>query len=340
VIAGNETAPSGSGGGIYFQGPPGTLEIVNSAIAGNEAAVLGGGIYANSTSAASLERSSVSGNRADNAGGIAMVGAGMTLTRSRVRRNRAEQSGGGAAAVSGGGLTLSRTTVSRNRAGTDAGGIEVNFNTSTLTVLESTISNNEALTGDGGGIRMVNGTHGFENATISGNRAGDDGGGFFTGTVSLMTPEVSANSTTIARNVADADESGAGAGGGFFQLNGSIVLSNTIVGENQDLGTATAPDCAGSITADYSLFGTSTGCTVATGANNITAAPLLKPLDDYGGPTPTHALRGASPALEAGNPNAPGSGPTTCAQEDQRGVTRPEGDFCDIGAFEKRQPEA
>lgn len=337
-IAGNEATPSGSGGGIYFQGP-GTLTVVDSAIAANEAAIVGGGIYANSTTMASLERSSVGRNRAENAGGIVMVGAGMTLTRSGVRRNRAEQSGGGLAAVSAGALTLSRTTVSRNRAGTDAGGIEVNSNNSSLTVLESTIANNEAVTGDGGGIRMVNGTHAFENATISGNRAGDDGGGFFTGTASLMTPEVSANNTTIARNVADADESGAGAGGGFYQLNGSIELDNSIVGENLDLGTVTGPDCAaGAITADYSLFGTTMGCTVAAGTNNLTAAPLLSPLDDRGGPTPTHGLPGTSPATDAANPNPPGSAPGTCAMEDQRGVTRPEGLNCDMGAFERRQP--
>jgi hypothetical protein len=75
-------------------------------------------------------------------------------------------------------------------------------------------------------------------------------------------------------------------------------------------------------------------------ANNVTAGPLLRPLGDYGGPTPTHSLQPASPAIDAANPNAPGSGPTTCAQEDQRGVTRPQGPVCDIGAFERRPPGA
>jgi hypothetical protein len=57
-----------------------------------------------------------------------------------------------------------------------------------------------------------------------------------------------------------------------------------------------------------------------------------------GGPTPTHALRKGSAAVDAGNPAAPGSGPTACESTDQRGTKRPQGPRCDIGAFEREQP--
>ena len=56
-----------------------------------------------------------------------------------------------------------------------------------------------------------------------------------------------------------------------------------------------------------------------------------------GGPTPTQPLKPGSPALDAGNPAAPGS-PRACETTDQRGAARPASlgaGRCDVGAFEK-----
>jgi hypothetical protein len=61
--------------------------------------------------------------------------------------------------------------------------------------------------------------------------------------------------------------------------------------------------------------------------------PLLGPLRDNGGPTPTRALLGGSPAVDAGDPGA-------CPATDQRGILRTwDGDndgqaICDVGAYE------
>jgi len=57
------------------------------------------------------------------------------------------------------------------------------------------------------------------------------------------------------------------------------------------------------------------------------ANPLLGPLAANGGPTPTLALAPGSPAIDAAAACPP---PDT----DQRGVARPQGKTCDIGAFE------
>jgi hypothetical protein len=54
---------------------------------------------------------------------------------------------------------------------------------------------------------------------------------------------------------------------------------------------------------------------------------LLGPLADNGGPTQTHALLPSSPAIDAGDNNG-------CPPTDQRGVARPSGLACDIGAYE------
>ena len=51
-------------------------------------------------------------------------------------------------------------------------------------------------------------------------------------------------------------------------------------------------------------------------------------------PPATHALQSGSPAIDAGNPATPGSGGNACEPTDQRGVARPQGAACDIGAFE------
>jgi hypothetical protein len=68
---------------------------------------------------------------------------------------------------------------------------------------------------------------------------------------------------------------------------------------------------------------------------------MLGPLQDNGGPTETHALLPGSPAIDAIPPaectydddGDPGTPPVPLAT-DQRGVARPQGAGCDIGAFE------
>jgi hypothetical protein len=57
----------------------------------------------------------------------------------------------------------------------------------------------------------------------------------------------------------------------------------------------------------------------------------LEPLDDNGGPTLTHALNRNSPAIDAGECTDSTGAPVTL---DQRGEPRPQGDGCDIGAYE------
>ena len=89
------------------------------------------------------------------------------------------------------------------------------------------------------------------------------------------------------------------------------------------------------VSAGHNLDGDGT-CNL-TAAGDISAVdPLLGPLADNGGPTETHELLPGSPAIDAiavadcvdldGEP----------VVTDQRGVARPQGVACDIGAFERR----
>ena len=66
------------------------------------------------------------------------------------------------------------------------------------------------------------------------------------------------------------------------------------------------------------------------GGGNLDADPKLGPLGSYGGPTQTFSLPADSPAVDAANGAA-------CPDFDQRGVLRPQGAGCDIGAFELEQ---
>lgn len=117
---------------------------------------------------------------------------------------------------------------------------------------------------------------------------------------------------------------------------GTVTVLNTILSGNSG---GTGPDCSGVLkSGDYNLIQNTNGCTItgATAHNIYNQDPLLGPLADNGGPTPTHALRFNSPALDSGS----SSGLAT----DQRGIARPVdspevanvegGDGSDIGAYE------
>jgi hypothetical protein len=166
------------------------------------------------------------------------------------------------------------------------------------------------------------------NTTISGNAAGASGGGLanFNGTATLRF-------ATVIDNTADEDANGSGSGGGLYRLNGVVNVGSSIVAGNRR-GAATPDDCgAGIAPQGYNLVGNAPGCpSNGTGDVVLTGAlvTVLNPaLADNGGATRTHALVPASPAIDR-IPLA-----QCTASTDQRGVIRPHGSLCDIGAVER-----
>ena len=230
----------------------------------------------------------------------------------------------------GGNLTVTNLTIQGGASTAGGGGIR-NLG-GTLTLSGVTLTQNTAV--DGGAV-FNDGTATLRNVTISGNQATNNGGGLYnSGTATL-------NNVTIVENTADSDQDGTGNGGGIFIQAGTVTVSNSIVGDNRDQSTGgnpRHPDCSGTLTSGgYNLIENVDGCTIAgVAAGNITGKdPQLFPLADNGGPTPTHMPRKGSPVVDAGNPAAPGSGPTACESTDQRGVPRPQGARCDMGAVER-----
>ena len=286
------------GGGIYNDS--GVLRLHDSAVTGNFARLSGGGIW--NSGAAILTNSTVSDNQT-------FVGT------------TPDFAGGGIYNAETAALTLTDSTVSGNFA-PKGGGI---WNSGTAAVTNSTVSDNHGPHGGGiwnSGIATVN------NSTMSGNTANLQGAGIWnSGTATL-------SNSTINGNTAGVE------GGGVYSAS-TLNLTNTIIAGNTDLdvgGGTTNPDCYGSLTSQgYNLVESiSPDCTiVGITTGNITGVdPVLGPLAENGGPTRTHALLPGSPAIDTGNPAAPGSGGNACLATDQRGIARPQGSACDMGAYE------
>jgi hypothetical protein len=158
------------------------------------------------------------------------------------------------------------------------------------------------------------------NSTLSGNQ---NGLVFINGGTATLT------NSTLASNTS---------AGLFFNGSATANLTNTL------LAKGAGDNCTGS---GYTIhdFGHNlddggVGSCISPGNGNILVAAGQTGLDptglqDHGGPTQTIALTAGSPAVGAGEPNTCATtGPDKVNSKDQRGITRPQGTGCDIGAFE------
>jgi hypothetical protein len=207
-----------------------------------------------------------------------------------------------------------------------------------------------SISGGGGGGIFNKGDANLKNCTVSSNTTGDgddvegnggDGGGIFNwGHLFLESCTICSNKTGNggAWTIEEPESSTRGGnGGGIYNCDGTVNISNTVLGNNQVALKGEGPDAYGNFNSrGYNLVEDITYCYISgilTG-NITTVDPLLAPLADNGGPTFTHALLPGSPAIDAGN--SPG------LSEDQRGYPRPvdipgianAGNGTDIGAYE------
>jgi hypothetical protein len=161
------------------------------------------------------------------------------------------------------------------------------------------------------------------NVTVSGNSEG--GGG--AGGVFLDEGRLDVRHTTIANN----SRIGLGARccSGEVTIN---VLRATLITGNGDKNCS-GVGFASEVSAENLDSGSSCEFNPATSTNSLSNVdPKIGPLQNNGGPTPTHALLLGSPAVDAAG---------CILVTDQRGVTRPlDGNLdgqlaCDVGAFER-----
>ena len=253
------------------------------------------------------------GNRNTNSGGIVAYGGPIRVTRSTISGNVGRVGGGIACFGQGGNYAF------------------------TLSVENSLVSGNRALYGGGIGL-FSDCSATINNSTISGNNGSP--GGVFVGAGYYAGSKVDITDSTITGNGTIGSLAG-----GLVVDGGSATLSRTIISGNrgnriQEIEVGGG----GTVTAvGNNLFGHS-GLSNAQafqnfnpGASDINATSdgtlptaladiLDTTLDDNGGLTQTHALFAGSPAV--------GAAGTSCSPTDQRGVSRPQGSACDIGAYE------
>jgi len=336
---------AGYGGGIYNQG---ILTLSSVSVSQNQAQYLGGAIYNQGT--LFLSNATVNENTTGGRGGGIFSSGNLTLSNAVLNGNAANEHGGGI--YDSGNLTITSSTISGNKANGVGGGI---YNERTLNVADSTINGNTARAG--GGIYNYAGTVVLTNSTVSGNSADNSGGGIqnassfvVVGTLILINSTISGNtassqgggiyldgqltasfSTITGNSVTESN----GQGGGFYlqgskkvQLKGVILALNT---------ASQGPECYGALESKgYNLIKSNAECTFTRDRTDIlNQDPLLGSLGDNGGFVQTHLPQAGSPVLD----KVP---PTSCTDlrgnpvsADARGVRRPQGSACDIGAVER-----
>jgi uncharacterized repeat protein (TIGR01451 family) len=251
----------------------------------------------------------ITGGRDENEGaGVLVIGpdAHTRLERVTVRGNEVIQTGPGGA----------------------FGGGVYQRNGGSVTVRDSTITDNEARGDDsqglGGGIGIED-TGTLVNVTIAGNRGGSLDSNSFGGGVFSRGP-VTLDHVTLSAN--EAGGLSAGTGGNVYTdsmfVDSATTLRNTIVA-----GGVAGPgaNCGGEAPAEQGRnLASDSSCSLGPG-NPVGVDPQLAPLGDHGGPTDTRAVKFGSPAVDAA---------TACADSgrDQRGQGAPAGAACDLGATE------
>jgi hypothetical protein len=225
------------------------------------------------------------------------------------------------------------------------------YTSKTITVLDSTISNNVAAgespnIGIGGGLYARSAISLIE-STISANGA-DFAAGIYTGNVASDADSTVINSTisgnnastetggiqsyyplTISNSTIAFNSDGSDSAGGIYVYD-SLTLQSSIIADNgpvdiNGVGAVTiTPDSSNNLIGASKIF-------IPAGTAQL-GCPDLEPLSNNGGETRTHRPRAGSLALEhGGNP--------LNLTTDQRGLPRSAGTEVDIGALERQAGE-
>ena len=215
-------------------------------------------------------------------------------------------------------LTLVNIHITNGNENAGGGGIYIEAG-ATVNLNGVTVSNSHTSSGDGGGIFADGATLNITNSTVSGNTTPNHGAGI----------TVFGGTTNITNSTVTANHNQTGLLGGIAAFGPVNLRSSIVAGNTNDSIVDTSPNLGGLITSlGYNVIGslgTPPNHTVypahPTDQVGVTDAQVnLGPLQNNGGPTPTHLPGAGSVAIDKGH--------STGATADQRGLTRP----CDLAA--------
>ncbi|HEV3205194.1 MAG TPA: right-handed parallel beta-helix repeat-containing protein [Gemmataceae bacterium] len=233
----------GNGGGIYVNDPAASLTLVNDILMLNHAQGSGAAVYSRGP---------------------------VTLVHTTIENNNSDGDGGGVWAAKP--ITLVQySLVTDNQAGNDGGGLYETGTGTTVTVTDSEIQNNSAVTGQGGGIWAENNIA-LLGSSIHNNTARLDGGGIYTEDGNITVNSLShvdknislegngggirahftvtiSGSSTVSGNNAN------GSGGGIYSADSAVrVTGGSEVWGNIANGRSADPGNGGGIWAFYDVF--------------------------------------------------------------------------------------
>ncbi len=241
--------------------------------------------------------------------------------------------------VEDGSIQIANSAIDNNTAAGWNGGLWVDDWT-LAQVQDSTIANNSAEIG-GGLMLTYESELATSNVTIADNSATatavdpdgtcedcdaflPGGGGVYGAdgsTVVLGYTTISGNTGQQGAGLFFPDDSGIGT------TVGTIIAGNTAGGSESDCSNAPSTNPIDLTSGGWNLSGDAS-CGLAQTTDQVGVSADLGPLGNNGGPAPTMVPQKGSPAIDAGG------GAPTCPATDERGVSRPQGPACDVGAVE------
>jgi CSLREA domain-containing protein len=324
-----QNVAAGSGGGIAGT----NITIRRTIISANTSTTIGGGGVSRENAAGSITivDSIFDINHSESNGGALINHSAGTVTvvRTLFRDNTADSSGGGvyqSPTVAAANLIVTDSYFQTNTADFDAnasghgGGISSGSGAmaEALTVSGTTFEGNKAVNGDG--VAVIGETATISNSTLTQNGGvsnGGQGGGLFN----------ASSATSVLRNVTFDGNAVSASGNGAHVYNlGTVNVRNSVFGPDLNGGGCNSP--LNEPGPNLEENGGAAPCVAGQ-----TGDLRLDVLEDNGGPQlfdfvgapKTHALEAGSPAIGEG---------TGCEATDERGVPRPQGNGCDLGAYE------
>ena len=257
-----------------------------------------------------------------NGGGIYVSAGVITVTNSTFTGNISGRTEGGRGGVGGDASNAACTGGSNGTSGNGGDGGDgsngyggaFGSDSSTVVMINSTVSQNQATAGNGN-VGGFGGVGVYQNGIGKTGHSGSDSGG---GLYSTNSRTRMLNNTVVANFAGQSYPNGSTDSGGNF-WGSNYTVKNTII------ISGTPANCAAPlISQGHNLENTNTCGLSEQGDQANQTRPGLGPLQNNGGATMTHALLPESPAIKAGDT-------VGCPATDQRGYYRAGG--CDIGSY-------